>query len=155
MNKTIKTYDDLLEEKERLKSQLDLDKKRITVHWEAMKTEVAPLRSVYGLALKLIKADKSNPLLNAGLGIASDLLLRKFILARAGWLIRLAAPLLVKNYSSHFLAEQGNSLLSKIKRIFSKKMDRDDDFSPSIKNDANNPLNTEADEHYHNGHPRG
>ncbi|MEP7258127.1 MAG: hypothetical protein ABI687_07065 [Flavitalea sp.] len=154
MKKMIKTYDDLLAEKERLKRQLDLDKKMIVVQWEGLKSELAPLKSAYGFVQKLTKSDKSNPLLNAGLGIASDLLLRRFIFARAGWLIKLAAPLLAKNYSSHFLAEQGSSFLGKLKRIFSKKDDRHN-FSSSTKKNAEEDFNSESEEHSRNGQTIG
>jgi hypothetical protein len=39
---------------------------------------------------------------------------KKLLLGRAGWLTRLIVPYFMKNYSSHFLAEQKEKWLDKL-----------------------------------------
>ncbi len=50
-----------------------------------------------------------------------DLLIRRVILARAGWFTKIVIPFLVKNYSSHIIGEEKRELLiQKIKGFFKK-----------------------------------
>jgi len=114
MNK-IQTYDDLMEEKNRLEQLLVVQKGQISDNWVVMKEEFTPVNNVISFVSKLTTRDKSNPLVNMGVEIAGDLVLRKFLLARAGWIIKLAVPLLLKNYSSNVFADKGKSFLHKVK----------------------------------------
>ncbi|HRE50271.1 MAG TPA: hypothetical protein PK339_02540 [Flavitalea sp.] len=124
MNSSIKTYDDLLKEKERLKEQLKAQRQNLEGNWDALKTELEPVKNAFNLVGKMTRADKSNPLINMGLGMASDLLLKRLLLGRAGWLLKAGVPLLLKNYSSHVVAEKGKSLLRTVGRLLRKKTHR-------------------------------
>ena len=122
----ITTYKELVEEKKRLKNLLEVQKLRVTDDWTLVKHELEPVNSALGILGKMTRGNKSNPLINVGLKLASDTLLRNFVLARAGWLAKLAIPLLVKNYSSHVVVDQGRNLLQRLKTsglagIFKKK----------------------------------
>src|SRR5688572_18519368 len=101
MNRTIKTYDDLLEEKQRLESLIVLQRQQVKTDWAEMKEEFRPVSNIIAFFGKLTHRDKSNPLLNMGIDMAGDILLRKFLLAKAGWFTRLTVPFLLKNYSSN------------------------------------------------------
>jgi hypothetical protein len=125
MNKTIKTYDDLCEERDRLRTLRDVQKQRIKDNWESLKEEFGPVRSAFGVIGKMTHADKSNPLLNAGIKAATNLFITKFVLGRAGWVAKLAVPFVVKNYASHAFAEKGKQFFSKIGAFFSRKKDED------------------------------
>jgi hypothetical protein len=118
MSSTIKTYDDFLEEKERVKNLLALHKQRVVTHWEEVKMEFTPVTNAFGVIGKMAKPDKTNPLLNTGLKIASEVFLTNFVLAKAGWIAKLAIPFVMKNYSSHMLAEKGKVLLDKLGGLF-------------------------------------
>jgi hypothetical protein len=48
-------------------------------------------------------------------------LVKNFILSRAGWLTRLVVPFFLKNYSSHFLAEQKDKWIEKLKNWLGHK----------------------------------
>ena len=117
----IKSYDDFLEEKERMKNQLVLQKKHVQDNWEEFKMELQPVNNAFHVLGQMTSRDKTNPLLNLGINLVGDILLRKILLSRAGWFARLAVPFVVKNYSSHILAQKGRSLISKVGRIFKKK----------------------------------
>ena len=113
MSQTIKTFADLCEERDRVKSLLIVQKQKIRDDWEELKEEFLPVKNAFGVVGKFTHADKSNPLINAGLKIASDLFLKNFVLAKAGWVTKLAVPFVVKNYSSHLLAEKGGQFFRK------------------------------------------
>ena len=118
MNKTsIKTYDDLVVERERLQALLIVQRQRVVTGWEGVKTELEPVNNAFGVLGKFTHSDNSSPLLNMGLKFASDILLKNFVLARAGWVARLAVPFVMKNYSSHLLMENGRGLLGKLKGL--------------------------------------
>lgn len=119
-NKTIETYEDLLEEKSRLQKLLDVQKQEISNNWVAMKAEFEPVKNVATFLGKLTTRDKSNPLINFGIDIAGDLVLRKLLLAKFGWATRLVVPFLLKNYSSNVFADKGKSFLHRIKNILKR-----------------------------------
>lgn len=114
MSKKIQTYNDLVEEKQRLETLLGVQKQQMKTSWEQLLLELTPVQSIFGHVKKFFKADKSNPAVNFAVGMASDTLLKKILLARADWVTRLVVPLFVKNYSSNFLNND------KTKRVFSK-----------------------------------
>ncbi len=118
---TIKTYKDLLEEKERLQTQLAYQKTVIRNDIASLKEEFSPIRTAVGFLGKFTKRDKSgNFLMNFASSRVVDLLLRKVVLARAGWLTRLAVPFLAKNFSSHLVADNKNQILGKLATWFNK-----------------------------------
>jgi hypothetical protein len=128
MNNTIKSYDDFLEEKERMKNLLVLQKKHLQDNWEEFKIELHPVNNVFHVLGQMTKRDKTNPLLNLGINLVGDILLNKILLSRAGWITRLAVPFVVKNYSSHILGKKGRSLISKVGQIFKKKSISDNGY---------------------------
>ncbi|HUQ65932.1 MAG TPA: hypothetical protein VM101_07245 [Flavitalea sp.] len=121
MSQTIKTYTDLCEERDRVKNLLVLQRQKIKVDWQELKDEFIPVQNAFGVVGKMTSADKSNPIVNAGLKLASDLLLKNFVLAKADWVTKLAVPFVVKNYSSHLLARKGGRFVGKLINFFSKK----------------------------------
>ncbi len=124
----IKTYDEMITERDRLQALLLVQRQRVIENWEGVKTELEPVNNAFGVIGKFAHTDKSNPLLNMGLKFASDIFLKNFVFAKAGWVTRLAVPFVMKNYSSHLISENGKGLLDKIKglgNIFkSRKNDR-------------------------------
>ena len=129
MSQTIKTYADLCEERDRIKSLLVVQKQKIRDDWEVLKEEFLPVKNAFGVVGKFTHADKSNPLINVGLKVASDLFLKNFVLAKAGWITRLAVPFVVKNYSSHMLAQKCGNILGKVFNFFTRKKNHPKTFS--------------------------
>jgi hypothetical protein len=124
MNQPIKTYTDLCEERERVKNLLVLQREKIKTDWQELKHEFIPVQNAFGVVGRMTSADKSNPLVNAGLKLASDVFLKNFVLAKAGWVTKLAVPFVVKNYSSHVLARKGGHYLGKFLNLFGKPKSR-------------------------------
>lgn len=111
MNNKIKTYEDLLEEQKRLMTILK-------GHEELLKTDIAgvreglkPVGNAMNVINKMATRDQTGPLVNFGLEFGLDLVLRKFLLARAGWFTKIAIPYLMKNYASHLITEEKREVL--------------------------------------------
>ena len=99
----INNYNDLIAEKRTLESSLALHKVAIQHSIQEVKDRLKPISKVVTFAEKAVTREATNPLLSAGVNIASDLILKRVILARAGWVTQLVLPYVLKNYSSHFL----------------------------------------------------
>jgi hypothetical protein len=146
MSQPIKTYADLCEERDRIKTLLVVQRQKIKDDWEDLKGEFLPVKNAFGVVGKMTHADKSNPLINMGLKVASDLFLKNFVLAKAGWVTKLAVPFVVKNYSSHLLAEKGGNFIGKVINFFTSKRRRsnvqfkkkeDNFFQPEVNSNIN------------------
>ena len=121
MTTKINTYEDLLMEKERLKLQLQIQKQLIRQDINEIKEEFKPIRTAFSTINKLTSRDTGNWVLNATANKAIDLVFKKVILARAGWLTRFIVPFFLKNYSSHVIADHKNDIISTIFSWFKKK----------------------------------
>lgn len=119
MSSTIKTYKDLCDERERLKSLLVVQKQRLNDDWDGLKNELSPISNALGLVSRFTSPDKNNPLMNFGLKVAADLFITKFVLGKAGWITKLAVPFVMTNFSSNLLADKGKRVIDKISRLFS------------------------------------
>lgn len=111
----IRTYDDLLQEKKRLEELLVSNREQISTNWVEMKHEFEPVNNVVSFFSKLTTRDKTNPLVNIGIDVAGDLVLRKILLAKFGWATKLVVPFLLKNYSSNVIADKGKSFFHKLR----------------------------------------
>ena len=121
MNKRINSYEDLLKEKQRLEVLLQTQKKVIYYDIEEIKVQLQPVRDAVEFIKKITTKDKTSLLLSLGSDIAINTVVKNFILSRAGWLTRIVVPYFLKNYSSHFLAEQKDKWLDKLKTWLSHK----------------------------------
>lgn len=131
MTKRINTYNDLLEEKDRLKKLLQAQKELIKEDVNEIKEELRPVREAAGVVGKFITRDHTNPLLTMGTDAAIDLLVRKLILSRAGWFGKLVIPFLVKNFTSHVVTDNIGTIKDKIFSLFSKKHKQNGRHEPS------------------------
>lgn len=117
----IRTYEHLLQEEQRLKEQLTVQEAAIRQDIAGMQENFEPVKKVFRTINKIFTRDNRVPFFNIGLELGIDMVLRRFILARAGWFTRILIPYLVKNYSSHIIGEEKRKiLLKKIRDIFSK-----------------------------------
>jgi len=121
MTKRIQTYRDLLDEKERLQALLAVQKETLRQDLREIKEELTPLRSAVAFAGKLITKDRTNTILNAGADTLINLVIKKVLLARAGWFTKFVVPLFVKNYSSHFISEKKDAIVKKLFSWIGKK----------------------------------
>jgi len=115
MSKRFTSYKDLLTEKQQLEVLLQAQKQVIRLDVEEIKLKLQPVKEALEFVKKVTTRDRTNLLLDLGSDIAINSLIKNFILSRAGWLIKAIVPFFLKNYSSHFIAEQKDKWLEKLK----------------------------------------
>ena len=112
MKKKMRAYDQLLLEEQQLEEDLRFHRKRIIDKWQHLKASVQP--AVIGMKLAenvLTRAETNNPVLNTGINWAIDLLVKKWILKKSGWITKMLVPFVIKNITSNVI--QKNMLRGK------------------------------------------
>src|SRR5215211_121632 len=129
----IKTYEDLLAEQKRLEGILYSHKESIKDNIAGIKRGLKPFNLVFNTVSKAVSRDKISPLFNFGLDLAIDLIVRKFILAKAGWLTKVVVPFIIKNYTTHLAFDYHKSkIIGKIKSIIKKSRFRNKESQLSV-----------------------
>ena len=121
MKRRITTYEDLEREEGLLKGLLQSQKELIQVEVKLLKKQLEPVHMVAQFIGKITTADKHNPLLTHGTNTVIDMILKNFILSRSGWITKMLVPFFVKNYSSHLIADNRDSIINKVASIFTSK----------------------------------
>jgi len=121
MNKVIRTYDDLLREEKQMEELLQAQKELLICDLNQLKEELRPATTALTFFSRIITRDKNNLLVNGGVSKIIDLVVRKLLLARAGWLTKLTVPFFLKNYSSHFIAEHKDQFVERLFSWISRK----------------------------------
>jgi len=119
MNNPIQTYDDLLKRKKQLEDLLQAQGELIKIDIEEIKIGLAPLHNAVTTLANFFTQDKKAGLLGFGANRLVDLLVRKVILSRSGWITKLIVPFFIKNFSSHFIAGNQEKWINNIKQWFS------------------------------------
>ena len=102
---SIRTYEDLEAEEKRLHALLYSHKANIKDSFSAVKHSLNPVRQALDTAKKLLSRDKTNPMMKFGVDFGVDVLVRRLLLSKAGWVTKIIVPFVVRNYSSFFLTE--------------------------------------------------
>ena len=118
MTDRINSYKELLEEKARLTTLLDTQKAVLREDFQEIKEQFAPVKNAISVIGKITTKDNSNWLLTTAADTAIDLVVRKFILSKAGWFTRIILPFFMKNLSSHLIADNKDTIFSKISSWF-------------------------------------
>ncbi len=121
MTKPIRTYDDLLEEKARLKLLLSAQKELVRQDINELKQELAPVKSAISMVGKFATKDNRSWLLTTAADTIIDLVVKKMVLSKAGFITKLAVPFLMKNFSSHVITDNKDKIISKLSSWFGKK----------------------------------
>lgn len=115
----IETYDDLLKEELALQSSLTVQKQVIQQEVLRIKEQLSPVTKIVSFLSKFVTRDNTNnALINTGIGIAGDIILKNVVLAKSGWLTRLVLPYLAKNYSSHIFNNGSGNIFQRISQKF-------------------------------------
>ncbi|WP_305952283.1 hypothetical protein [Emticicia oligotrophica] len=112
MKNNIQTIDDLRAERARLHNQMQLSKIGMRNEVAAIKEELNPARQAVGVLNDVLTSPKKG-LLTLGIGLGVDIVLRRTILARAGWLPKLVVPFLVRNAATNIVQKNGKSIVEK------------------------------------------
>ncbi len=114
MSKEIKTYNDLLEEKERLEALLKLQKESVAQSARELNASFKPVYHAASFLGTMVTRDSTNPVLGTAANSIIDLVLRNIVLGRSGWIARNLIPAIVKNMSSHYIADNEDAIFNKI-----------------------------------------
>ena len=122
MSREIRTYKDLEREEQLLEGLLKAQKELVELDIAQLKRQLKPAQTALQFLNNITTVDKRNNLLvNEGAGTLIDLVLKKFVLARAGWLTKMLIPMFIKNYSSHFIADHKGDIVDKLFSLFRSK----------------------------------
>jgi hypothetical protein len=121
MTKPINSYADLLEEKARLKLLLSAQKELVRQDITQLKQELAPVKTAISMVGKVFTKDNRSWLLTTAADAAIEVLLRKIILSKSGWITKLVLPFFMKNFSSHIIADNKDKIVSKLFSWIGKK----------------------------------
>jgi hypothetical protein len=110
----IQTYEDLIKEKQQLEVLLQAQKELIRYDVSKLREQFQPAVDTISFLGKFITRDKSSAIITGGANRVIDLVFKKLILARSGWLTRMIVPFLVKNYSSHLIHDKKDRLVDKL-----------------------------------------
>ncbi len=128
MSKKIESYEDLLSEKARLEELLKAQKTLVYEDFGRVKEGLIPIghtvSNVYSFVSQMTTRSRSkSPLLNLGVDFGIEILVKRILLAKSGWLTRFVIPFIVKNYSSHLLADANDkrTLWKRVKSVFGKE----------------------------------
>jgi hypothetical protein len=114
MMKKINSYDELVQRQHQVQELLGAQKELVKYDFEQLKTDLKPASVALKFVSNITTLDKRNPLINEGIDKVVDLVLKKVILARSGWITKLLIPFLVKNYSSHVIGDHKDEFIDKI-----------------------------------------
>src|SRR5271154_1082645 len=111
---SIRTYNDLLEEKKRLEESLVIQKMVIRRDLVSLREEFKPALQLLSIAGKMTNLKKSNPLIGMAVNLAGELFLGNVLLSRAGKITRFVVPFLAKKASALFLNNSGSNIFQKM-----------------------------------------
>lgn len=128
-NKPIKTYEDLLQEEQRLTAQLatykGLIKEDIAELKQGVKDKLNPIKQIKEKAKNLFVSEgKNGPALNAALRFATDFVIHTLIPKRTNILTKTVIPFLSRNYVTHMITDEQRKKLAKFVNSTIRKADR-------------------------------
>jgi len=119
MTENIKTYDELLLRKRNLENLLHAQKELIRLDIQELKAEIKPMLGAASSLSDFVTRDKRSWLLGIGANKVIDLLVKRVVLAKSGWIAKLVVPFFIKNYSSHFIARHQDEWLKSLLEMMS------------------------------------
>lgn len=127
--KAIKTYEDLLQEEQRLTAQLatykDLIKDDISGVKQGIKDKLNPVKKVKAMVQNLFTQDGRNgPALNAALKFVTDLVIRKLIPNRTSIWTKTVIPFISRNVVTHLVTEEQRTKINGFVNETVRKVDR-------------------------------
>ena len=124
MTKRISTYEDLLQEEQRLTAQLVTYKSMIKTDIASVKDGLNPIKKAKEKVKSLFtRDDKNSPALNFALNFGLDFIIRKIIPNRTSVLTKTLIPFFLKNYVSHMITDAQRKSISTTMNRFIAKID--------------------------------
>ena len=118
----IDNYEDLMEEKERLKARLKASKAGIKQSLGDIKEELNPFSNIKKTAQEALSTSTTNPLVKFGIKRASEFLIGKVLLKKSGWLPKLVVPFLVREVATRLIGSKADKKIATALRSTAHKL---------------------------------
>jgi len=115
MTKPIRTYEDLVQQKNQVEALLQAQKELLMYDLRLLQTEFKSATSALSVAGNLLTRRKHGFIMDMGVNKVIDFLFKKVILAKSGWITRLAVPFIMKNISSHLISNNKDQIIEKLR----------------------------------------
>ena len=112
----IENLQDLRKEKERLRMELRMTEEALREDFEWIREELKPVRAA-GRMLSKVMINKDHGIINDGVRFGIDTILKKVVLAKAGWITRLIVPFILKNLSSNIVQQKKPEIFGAIRNF--------------------------------------
>lgn len=113
MKKTnIKNINDLRAERARLKNEIELTKTKMRGSIDAIKEELSPARHAVNFLGDFL-TNRHKGILNVGLGIGVDTVVRNGILRHAPWPLKVLVPFFLKNFAGNVIHDNRDTIVKK------------------------------------------
>jgi hypothetical protein len=101
----INNYDELVLERRKLEAQLADHKSIISGEVHALRQKLEPLSNIVSFFTPSKNPAPDNKLWEVGTNLGIELFVRRKLLARAGWLTKIAVPFILKRVSSRAIEQ--------------------------------------------------
>ena len=124
MTRKIKTYEDLLQEEQRLTAQLASYKGLIKTDIAGVKAGLNPIKKAKEKVKSLFtRDDKNSPALNFAINFVLDFIIRKIMPNRTSVFTKTIIPFFAKNFASHMITDAQRKSISTAMNGFIAKVD--------------------------------
>ncbi len=122
MNKpVIKSYDDLLQEQERLRKQLQVQKTELNGRIREVKEKLAPVGTIISAIGGISAFGAKHPVIKSGIGLAVDMLVKKRLFKKSGLVTGILGSFLLRNVATKVAAGAAGVLISTLIKKFTHK----------------------------------
>lgn len=118
----IENIEQLKVEKLRLENDILIAKGKLTEDIKMLQAEIQPVRQMVDVSKNLfVESNRNSSLVNIGLDLGVDMLLRNTILSNSSWLVRLAVPFFAKNLLSNYVDKNKDEIVNQSVTWFNEK----------------------------------
>jgi hypothetical protein len=118
----INNLEELKAERRKLRQKIQTQKMNIKSSVQGLKQELQPARQVVNVMESVITRKSGDKLIHTTVDWTVDVLIRRVVLARAGWAARLVVPFLVRNIASNYLTQNKENVISTAATWLRKKL---------------------------------
>ena len=104
----IKTYDDLLQEEQRLTMRLKREKTTVVTSMHQLKSKLEPATNLMNSVSSVFGVKEKPGVVAQGVDMVMDLVTKKYLFKRSGWLMTLVGSYAVRGISQFILRNKKN-----------------------------------------------
>lgn len=122
MNKpVIKSYEDLLQEQDRLRKQLNVQKTELNGRIRDVKEKLAPIGTIIGAIGSISAFGAKHPMIKSGVGLAVDMFVKKRLFKKSGLVTGILGSFLLRNVATKVAAGAAGALITTLIKKFTHR----------------------------------